>query len=205
MYYKEIQFTHPSSARLYKRYMLEAKGLVEQLPNEQRFDILCEINSHIFEGLCYQFPNNRPTESDSIQLKFILDQLGSPHIFIAEMSAMAPVAPVKTYPSVREYAYKLISKLLQGLISIVYYSIYTLILLATFLILAKFVDPHGVGFFYSPNKFFIFGKLILQQEEATKYEQFGHYFIPIFLVIISILYYSSTLVSKLKKLTQHKY
>jgi len=190
MYYKEIQFTHPSSARLYKRYMHEAKGLVEQLPNEQRFDILCEINSHIFEGLCYQFPNNRPTESDSIQLKFILDQLGSPHIFIAEMSAMAPVAPVKTYPSVREYAY---------------YSIYTLILLATFLILAKFVDPHGVGFFYSPNKFFIFGKLILQQEEATKYEQFGHYFIPIFLVIISILYYSSTLVSKLKKLTQHKY
>ena len=204
MHYNQINFTNKSSAQLYQDYMSKATALVKKLALEQRQDILCEINSHIFEALQQQLPPQLIPDAMPSQLKEILDKLGLPETFIEEMISLTSVAP-SIEPSHTSVALLRVPMILtQGIVNVIYYIIYTLMLIAVFLVVAKFIYPRGVGFFYAPNKFFIFGKLILQREEALRYEQLGNYFIPAFLFIISGLYYSSTLILKLKKSIPHK-
>jgi hypothetical protein len=204
MHYNPIHFTNGLSAQLYQDYMSTATALVKKLALAQRQDILCEINSHIFEALQQQLPPQLIHDAMPHQLQDILDKLGLPETFIREMISTTSSAPSikRSRKSVHLLQVPII--LTQGIVNIIYYTIYTLILIAVFLVVAKFIDPQGVGFFYAPNKFFIFGKLILRHEEALRYEQLGNYFIPAFLFIISGLYYSSTLILKLKKSIQHK-
>lgn len=204
MHYNQILFTNRSSAQLYQDYMSTATALVKKLALEQRQDILCEINSHIFEALQQQLPPQLIQNALPSQLQDILDKLGLPETFIREMISTTSIAP-SIEPSRKSASLLQVPIILtQGIANIIYYTVYTLMLIAVFLVVAKFIDPHGVGFFYAPNKFFIFGKLILQHEEALRYEQLGNYFIPAFLFIISGLYYSSTLILKLKKSIPHK-
>ena len=204
MHYNQIDFTNTSSAQLYQDYLSKATALVKKLALEQRQDSLCEINSHIFEALQQQLPPQLIPDAMPSQLKEILDKLGLPETFIEEMISLTSVAP-SIEPSHTSVALLRVPMILtQGIVNVIYYIIYTLMLIAVFLVVAKFIDPRGVGFFYAPNKFFIFGKLILQHEEALRYEQLGNYFIPAFLFIISGLYYSSTLILKLKKSIPHK-
>jgi hypothetical protein len=184
--------------------MSTATALVKKLALAQRQDILCEINSHIYEALQREHPSELIHDTLPSQLQDILDKLGLPETFIEEMISLTSVAP-SIEPSHKSVALLRVPMILtQGIVNMIYYIIYTLMLIAVFLVVAKFIDPQGVGFFYAPNKFFIFGKLILQHEEALRYEQLGNYFIPAFLFIISGLYYSSTLILKLKKSIPHK-
>ncbi|MDR2275546.1 MAG: hypothetical protein LBF27_31865 [Sphingobacterium sp.] len=204
MHYNQIDFTNKSSAQLYQEYMSTATALVKKLALAQRQDILCEINSHIYEALQREHPSELIHDTLPSQLQDILDKLGLPETFIEEMISLTSVAP-SIEPSHKSVALLRVPMILtQGIVNMIYYIIYTLMLIAVFLVVAKFIDPQGVGFFYAPNKFFIFGKLILQHEEALRYEQLGNYFIPAFLFIISGLYYSSTLILKLKKSIPHK-
>ncbi len=204
MHYHQIPFTNRSSAQLYQDYMSTATALVKKLALEQRQDILCEINSHIFEALQQQLPPQLIHDAMPSQLQEILDKLGLPETFIKEMILSTSIAPSIESPRKSVSLLRVPIMLTQGIVNMIYYIIYTLMLIAVFLVVAKFIDPQGVGFFYAPNKFFIFGKLILQHEEALRYEQLGNYFIPAFLFIISGLYYSSTLILKLKKSIPHK-
>ncbi|WP_333864980.1 hypothetical protein [Sphingobacterium sp.] len=204
MHYNRINFTNKYADQLYQSYMSAATALVKNLPLEQQQDILCEINSHIFEALQYQIPAQSIHDIKPNQLEDILDKLGLPETFIQEMIHSTSIAlPIKSLPNFTTLL-RIPIIFTQGMMNLIYYAIYTLMLIAIFLVVAKFVDPQGVGFFYSPNKFFIFGKLLLQHEDPIRYEQLGHYFIPAFLLIITLLYYSSTLVLKLKKSIQHK-
>ncbi|UQA76425.1 hypothetical protein K2F45_05380 [Sphingobacterium siyangense] len=184
--------------------MSTATALVKKLALEQKQDILCEINSHIFEALQQQLHPQLIHDAMPSQLQEILDKLGLPETFIKEMILSTSITPSIESPRKSVSLLRVPIMLTQGLVNMIYYIIYTLMLIAVFLVVAKFIDPQGVGFFYAPNKFFIFGKLILQHEEALRYEQLGNYFIPAFLFIISGLYYSSTLILKLKKSIPHK-
>ncbi|WP_312332022.1 hypothetical protein [Sphingobacterium sp.] len=204
MHYNQIHFTNRSSAQLYKNYMSTATALVKRLALEQRQDILCEINSHIFEALQQQFPQQLIQDTTPMQLEDILEKLGLPATFILEMISSASLGQAVAPSTEPASLLKMPIMLARAIVNLVYYTTYTLMLIAIFLVVAKFVDPQGVGFFYAPNKFFIFGKLILQHEEAIRYEQLGNYFIPVLLFIITGLYYSSTLILKIKKSIYHK-
>ncbi|MDR6735156.1 hypothetical protein [Sphingobacterium sp. 2149] len=184
--------------------MSTATALVKKLALEQRQDILCEINSHIFEALQQQFPQQLIQDTTPMQLEDILEKLGLPATFILEMISSASLGQAVAPSTEPVSLLKMPIMLARAIVNLVYYTTYTLMLIAIFLVVAKFVDPQRVGFFYAPNKFFIFGKLILQQEEAIRYEQLGNYFIPVLLFIIIGLYYSSTLILKIKKSIYHK-
>lgn len=204
MHYNKITFKNSTSAMAYKRYMQMALEQMSNLSNDQQEDILCEINSHIFEALQYRHPSQTIHETNPVQLQSILDALGSPTMFIGEMAAMMPSKPMIKSPSTWQRVAKAPLVFTRTIINLCYYSVYTLIAITAFLIVAKVIDPNGVGFFYHPNKFFVFGKLILEHGEAIKYEQLGNYFIPFLIALVTILYYSSTLILKLKKLIDHK-
>lgn len=204
MHYNQIHFTNKHAAQLYQSYMSAAAALLKKLPLEQRQDILCEINSHIFEALQHQVLAQSINDVKPNQLEDILDKLGVPETFIQEMISTTSLAPSIEPSRKSAHLLQLPIILTQGIVNVIYYTIYTLMLIAVFLVVAKFIDPQGVGFFYSPNKFFIFGKLLLQHEDPIRYEQLGNYFIPAFLLIITLLYYSSTLILKLKKSIQYK-
>lgn len=198
MKFKEIIFTDKHAERIYASYIKRVKNATKNLNQESQTETLLEINSHIYEALVHSGKN----ELDD--LLNILESLGEPEIFLKEL-----VAEKQLEEATRSFnPVKIIRALLLNITNGISYFIFLILYLSlfsfVFLIVAKIVDPSGVGLFYKSNDFFVLGKVSDLHTNYEQYEQLGNWFIPLMIAAILLFYTLITFLLKLKKIINKK-
>lgn len=198
MKFKEITFTDKHAERIYASYINRIKNATKNLNKESQTETLLEINSHIYEALVHSGKN----ELDD--LLNILESLGEPEIFLKEL-----VAEKQLEEAARSFnPVKIIRALLLNITNGISYFIFLILYLSlfsfVFLIVAKIIDPSGVGLFYKSSEFFVLGKISDSHTNYEQYEQLGNWFIPLMIAAILLFYTLITFLLKLKKIINKK-
>ncbi|SMG35984.1 Protein of unknown function [Marivirga sericea] len=190
---KEIEFQDKTCQKLYDNYILRIKRQTSTLSKEDRFDIMMEFNSHIYEAL--QEGENKTKIEKLVE---ILDKLGNPEDVLKSMVADKKlIQATRTFNPI--HVFKAISLNIASGISFVIFGIMYLLLLAFgFLIVQKIFHPDEVGLFFKKGEFFLLG--ILPDRSHHHYsEVLGNWFIPVMLISAILLYVLLTLLLRLKR------
>jgi len=198
MKFQEIKFTDNNAKRLYKDYINRVKSMVKGLNKENQQECLLEINSHIYEAFTI-------VEGNEVErLLDVFEKLGAPEFFLREL-----VAEKKLEEATRSFnPVKIIKALLfnfsNGVSYIIFFLLYLSLFSFVFLIFAKILDPHKVGFFYKKDHFFVLGRYSSDTVNYQPYEQLGNWFIPTMMLAAIILYVLITLLLKVTKYLKNK-
>lgn len=189
---EKIEFTDKLAGRVYSRYIKQVQHTVKSLPQEDRTDVLMEINSHIYEGM------QRSTEGSEMDcLLDVLDKLGEPEVVLKPLVAeKALEQATKTFNPVHVFK-ALALNIGNGISYIMIACLYLILLGFGFLIIMKLAYPSQVGAFYSDSGEFI----VLGMPASTEglKEALGHFFIPVMLLCIVVSYLVITYILKLRR------
>ena len=187
---KTITFQHKTSQKLYNNYIQRVKKQIAILPKEDRFDLLMEFNSHIYEGL--QRDSN---DLEIEKLINILDKLGNPEeVLKLTVADKILVKATKTFNPIHIFK-ALVLNISNGISFILFSLLYLLLLIFGFLIIQKILYPNEIGLFQKKGKFLVLGRT----SDASVTEVLGDWFIPTMILCATILYFVITLALKLKQ------
>lgn len=187
---KNITFQHKTSQKLYDNYIKRIKKQIATLPKEDRFDLIMEFNSHIYEGLQQ---NNETSEINN--LVEILDKLGNPEeVLKSTVADKKLIQATKTFNPI--HIFKALALNIANGISFIFFSILYLCLLSFgFLIVQKIIQPNEIGLFFEKGKFAVLGRT----SDVNATEVLGNWFIPVMIISAITLYFIITLLLKLKQ------
>lgn len=189
---KEIQFNDQSAERIYKDYLYRIRKEVKGLNQQNQYEILMELNSHIYENL-----QEHPTGNEVEKLLNILEKLGRPEEILKPLVADKKLEEAtKTFNPIHVFK-ALLLNLTNGISYIIFFILYLFLFGFVFLIGAKILSPKEVGFFYKPGEVFVLGlsKGLVHPSD----ELLGNWFIPAMAVSTIALYFIITLLLKLKR------
>lgn len=198
MKFKEISFKDPNAQRIYINYLGRIKSSIKSLSKENQNDTLLEINSHIYEAVI---------SSDKNELESLLDaleKLGNPEVFLKDMVAEKQLDEAAKSFNPFKIIKALFFNLTNGISYIIFFILYLSLFSFAFLIVAKMIDPEGVGFFYRDSDIFILGKISGSHLNYQQYEQLGNWFIPVMIGCTVIMFIIITLLLRLKKIIKKK-
>lgn len=188
---KNIEFASTTTQRIYNDYLKRVEKCILILSEEDKKELLMEINSHIFEGM-QRFSDNNETDN----LLTVLEKLGVPEEFLKPV-----IADKKIAQAVRTFNPKVVLQaLLLNLKNGIIYSIFTLLYLFlfafVFLIGAKLISPTKTGLFYLDEKFQTFG--FIKNTDGMN-DILGFWFIPLVIIIAIAFYLLITLLLRFTK------
>lgn len=182
--------TDYQNSKRYLGYMHELEHNLNILDNETKDDILKELASHIYESMCMQ---QDKILSEEERLDKVLTQLGSPakiaQLYISEARLKKNLIKGNPFKIVK-YASLCILRTGKYLISGILYLFSIIFLLLSIL---KVFIPNSIGFFYNHEQFFIG---YTSEINSSMNDIIGYWFIPISLILSSILYLIGTTLIK---------
>ncbi|WP_212005175.1 hypothetical protein [Chitinophaga sp. HK235] len=178
--------------------MKRVKKATRSLSTENQDDIYMELNSHIFEAIQHKDKTN---EIDS--LLDILEKLGPPEEVLKPLVADKKLEQAtKTFNPIHVFK-ALVLNITNGISYIIFLVLYLMLFGFVFLIIAKLINPSGVGLFYRDSSFVVLGVASDKDLEGLR-EILGFWFIPIMLFAIVLFYILITALLKLKKSLNRK-
>lgn len=186
---KNLEFESTVSQRIYNDYLRRVERNAKILSNDDKSDILMEINSHIYEGM-----QSSTSENESDRLLTIIENLGAPEEYLRPILAEKKInEATRTFKPIAIYqALKL--NLKNGIIYSVFAILYLSLAVFVFLILSKIVFPSRTGLFFSDGEFHAFGLL---SDTSGLNEILGFWFIPLVIIVAAIFYLMITLLFRL--------
>jgi len=189
---KMIEFENRNAQEVYLDYIHRVKRMTKSLAEQDREDIVMELNSYIYEYM------NENREGDEIQrLLEIIKRLGAP-----EEMLPAVIADKKMAEATRTFNPKHVLKALylnisNGVSYVIFSILYLFLFCFAFLAVAKVFFPRNVGLFTGDHGYF-FGLFTHSSIEGTQ-ELLGFWFIPIVLLISVGLYFLITFLMKIRQ------
>ncbi|MCJ8497027.1 DUF1700 domain-containing protein [Chryseobacterium salipaludis] len=198
MNFKKIQFESENAKALYERYVHKIIAVSKRLPEEDRQDILMELNSHIYES----FQRAKKINSEFSVLSDIIQRMGEPDIILKPIIAEKKLQQAAvTFNPVHVFQ-AIILNISSGAIYFIFFILYMMLVSFMILIPAKVFFPANVGFFYKNGEFFQYG--FTSSSALQHYEILGSWFIPVTLIIGIILYLFITQLLRVKQFFKRK-
>lgn len=188
---KMISFKSASAQRIYNNYIKSIKKNISILSEEDKLDLLMEINSHIYEAA--QGANSEDEVADILN---ITDSLGSPEEFLEPLIAEKKVVQAGQTFNPRHVLQALKLNFSNGFFYVILTLLYLLLSVFGLLIVVKIINPSNTGLFYLEDKFKAFG-YISDSEGMT--EMLGYWFIPLTILSAIIFYLLITLLFRLRR------
>lgn len=188
---KKIKFQNKSAKSIYENYISRARRSISVLSEEDKKEILMEINSHIFEAL-----GKKSAESEVDRLISITHGLGDPEEFLKPMVAQKKLGEATRTFNPKHIFQAIILNFRNGIL----YSLFALLYLCLagflFLMVSEILYPNETGLFVHEGKFQALGRL-KTTEETT--ELLGDFFIPTMALSTIVLYLIITLLMRISR------
>ena len=211
MEFKEIQFTGDDAQRVYRIYIQSVKKATQQLRREDSLEILMEFNSHLYEG--------SRAESSKSELSNLLDtinDLGVPQEVLKPMIAEKMVdKAARSFKPIDIYN-ALYLNIGNGISYIIFALLYCLVCLILFVTVLKLIYSDFTGLFIGDDLFLLgtnFGNatymgFFLEGPDGDfsgATEVLGNWFIPLMVLLNTVLYFIITIALSFKKNINIKY
>jgi uncharacterized membrane protein len=184
-----IKFKKESNQVLYIDYIEQCRKALSILTREDQEDCLMEINSFIYEHI-----QAHQNEAEEHALGTILSRLGDPKDFLNDVIAAKKIDEVvKTY-NVKSFFQAIYLNLKNGTIYVFLGLLSLLLLCFPILIFMELIDPENTGLYIGKNQFF-FG---VSSPGSEVKELLGSLFIPVAIIISTLLYFLIILILKNK-------
>lgn len=187
---KTIVFKSASAQKIYNNYINRIQKNISILSEEDRMDLLMEINSHIYEAL--------QENGNADEVECILDittKLGQPEDFLAPLVAEKKRIQASRSFNPRHVFQALRLNFTNGFIYVVISLLYLLLSVFGLLIVLKIVAPSNTGMFFLDHQFKAFG--FVPDFEGMN-EVLGYWLIPLALLSATIFYLLITLLFRLR-------
>ncbi len=187
---KQIDFKQKTSQNIYKEYLKRIEKATKQLSKSDRNEVLMEFNSHIYEGMKNA---NKTNEFDSLLI--VLEKLGAPEEVLKPLVADKKMEQAtRTFNPIHIFQ-ALILNIANGISYIIFGILYFFLFIGLLLVFIKIFLPAKTGLFYKENEYLIFGFT----DNSNAIEILGNWFIPVVLASVTVLYFSITLLLRLKR------
>lgn len=181
---KKIIFKKESAQKSYDDYFNKVKKAIKILSDEDKEDILMEINSHIYEGI------QRSAGSDEAEVLLdVLSKLGPPEEMLKPMVADKKLKQASKSFNPKHILQALLLNIKNGVVYSLLLFIYILLAGLLGVVVLKIIYPGETGFFIRNGEFNLFG-YTPSNEGAV--EVLGNWFIPVVLVLIIVIYFITT-------------
>jgi len=177
---KNVEFTSNVASRIYKDYLRRVELNSKILSEDDKKDILMEINSHIYEGMQITDGDN---ESD--KLLTIIEKLGAPEVFLKPILAEKKINEAVRSFKPLDIFQAIILNLRNGIVYSVFALLYLFLTVFGILIISKILFPSNTGLFYHSNEFHSFGFVM---NSTGMDEVLGYWFYPI-VIAAAVLFY----------------
>ena len=188
---KKVEFNSNVSKRIYNDYLKRVEKNARILLQDDRADILMEINSHLYEGM--QIATD---ESESDRLLTLIENLGAPEDFLKPILAEKKISEATRTFNPKAVYQALALNFKNGIIYTVFAILYLLLSVFGFIIIAKLVFPSQTGLFYINDQFQYFGFV---SDASNMNEILGYWLIPIVAATAVIFYMIITLLFRFLK------
>ena len=188
---KAIKFNSDSAQRIYDNYIKSVRKNISILSEEDKLDILMEINSHIYEAL-----QEEGKKDEVANILNITENLGTPEDYLAPLIAEKKVRQAGRTFNPRHVWQALRLNFSKGFVYVIISLLYLLLSVFGLLIVAKIVKPSSIGLFYLGDSFQAFG-FVSDPEGMT--EILGFWFIPLAIVSAIIFYILITMLFRLRR------
>ena len=190
---KKIEFKEEKAQKIYNDYLKRTERMVKTLPEEDRNDVLMEFNSHIYESV----QNTTGPEIES--LTAILKKMGAPEEVLASLVADKKlIQATKTFNPLHVFK-ALALNITNGISYIIFSILYLMLFCFIFLIYLEIVQPENTGLFYEDGAISALGFSSDNFGKPANEEVLGHWFIPVMVITIVLLYLFITLMLKMKR------
>ncbi|BDD06353.1 hypothetical protein [Aureibacter tunicatorum] len=195
---KRITFKNKATQKIYDKYFKECGKEARNLTNEDRQDIIMELNSHIYEAL------QGDLAIEPAKFQDIIDNLGTAKTVIRPLVADKKMdQALKTFNPI-QLAKALVLNITNGISYVIFAIIYLIILSGIYAIYIKIAHPEEVGMFFCDGKFMVFGRVQSEALQSKYVEVLGHGMIPFTIMIMAIAYFLLIFIMKSKrKLKNH--
>ncbi|GAA4026567.1 hypothetical protein GCM10022386_07430 [Flavobacterium cheonhonense] len=199
MEFKKIQFKNADAQKIYENYLRQIQSAIKKLNQEDKNDILMEMNSHIYESMSKN--NNENNELKNIINA--IDKIGIPNDVLKPLVAEKKLnQATKTFNPIHIFQ-ALILNFSYGIIYFIFFISYLFLFSFIALIFGKLLLPNNVGFYYKKGEIFQYGGFI-ENGNLENYEILGNWFIPVTILLAILFYFLITLLLKLKKSMRKK-
>ena len=188
---KTITFKSVSAQRIYDNYMMSIKKNISILSEEDKLDMLMEINSHIYEAV-----QGESNEDEVMNILNITENLGSPEEFLAPVIAEKKIIQASKTFNPRHVRQALKLNFSNGFFYAILSLLYLLLSVFGLLIAVKIVKPSNTGLFYHEDSFKAFGYV---SDSEGMNEILGYWFIPLAILSAITFYILITLLFRLKR------
>ncbi len=183
-------FKNTQSKNRYDNYIKSLKKVLKKLDQDEKYDIIKEINSHIYEAL-----QNNQNKEELECLEDILNRLGSPDVVLRPIIAEKMLErSTKTFNPIHIFK-ALIFNLKYGISYIIFSFLYLILFSFLGLIIMKLVIPNKVGMYFLNGKFRLLG---IVKSNANYNEVLGNWFIPVILLAMIFFYFLITISLRFK-------
>ncbi|WP_196888391.1 HAAS signaling domain-containing protein [Aureivirga sp. CE67] len=190
---QSIKFEEKRTTQLYEKYLKELKKVVKKLNEEDRNEILNEVNSHIFEAY-----HRRKEENEYDFLNLILQKLGKPEeIFRNYVSDnISEEKSEETDTITKKVSNKMTIYFLNFIVSLIYVSSILLIITSYY----KIQHPDQTGLFVENGEFRAIGIHTGGGPEVKEVLGNGLYFLTALFILVSfvLLRFKTKLIRKQK-------
>lgn len=194
MEFKKIQFKNADSQKIYENYLKQIQSAIKKLSEEDKKDILMELNSHIYESMSKTNDESNETKN----LIETIDKIGIPNEVLKPLIAEKKLnQATKTFNPIHIFQ-ALILNFSYGIIYFIFFILYLFLFSFVVLIFGKIFFPDNVGFYYKKGEIFQYGGF-LENGNLQNYEVLGNWFIPVTIILGIISYFLLTFLLKLKK------
>jgi len=190
MKFNELQFKNTDAQRVYHQYIKRIRNTVKPIPEADGQEVLMEFNSHIHEYL-----QKYPDQPELNSLLNIIDKLGAPEEVLKPLIADKLLEKAtRTFNPLHLFK-ALVLNITNGISYTIFAILYLFLGSFAFLIFAKAFTT-DVGMYFKEGKFQAVGWI---KNPDGHEEVLGHWFIPLVVFAIILIYLLLTLLLKLKK------
>ena len=211
MEFKELQFIDSDTQRVYKNYIQSIKNATKELLIEDSQEILMEFNSHIYESM--QLKNSK---SEINNLLNAIDKLGTPEEVLKPLIADRILNKATRSFKPNDIFYALYLNIGNGISYIIFALLYFLVCVILFVTFLKLIYSDFTGLFIGDDLFLLgtnFGNatymgFFLEGPDGDfsgATEVLGNWFIPLMVLLNTVLYFIITIALSFKKNINIKY
>lgn len=199
MEFKKIQFKNTNAQKVYENYLKQIQSATKKLNEEDRKDVLMELNSHIYESMSKTNDENKETEN----LIKTINKIGIPNEILKPLIAEKKLhQATKTFNPVHVFQ-ALILNFSYGIIYFIFFILYLFLFTFIVLVFGKIFYPDRIGFYYKKGEILQYGGFI-ENRDWQNYEVLGNWFIPVTILLGFFFYLLITLLLKLKNTMNKK-
>ncbi|PWN59015.1 DUF1700 domain-containing protein [Chryseobacterium viscerum] len=194
MEFKKIQFKNPDAQKNYNNYLKQIQSATKKLNKEDQYDVIMEINSHIYESMSKI--NNDSNETKNLTIT--LNKIGIPKEVLKPLVAEKKLSQAtKTFNPIHIFQ-ALVLNFSYGIIYLIFFILYLFLFSFIVMVPVKLLYPNNVGFYYKEGEIFQYGGFVTN-EYLKKYEVLGYWFIPVTILLGLIFYFFITFLLKIKQ------